>query len=221
MNEIAYRINSEETLKQGYLVLDFLEVKKEGSSYRIVSIKPEDRSLSQWRALAQHPVDKEIFAFILKEELLFQQKATGRVPSIDALNVRQLHVSSLQVIPLFKLLASTQKLYCHDKALVIDLFGQADFYYEVTRLDQERIEIKGHLRWRDVDIALNDCEAIGPGKPLWFVRGLSLKTIRTTISWKKLLEVRKAPLILEGYAKQTFLEEFEPEDPDTPQFIIK
>jgi len=76
----------------------------------------------------------------------------------------------------------------------LDLFGKTEFYYEGIPLKPGQLEIKGRLRWRDTDIALNDCEAIGPGKPhSWFVRGLALKMIHTSVNWKKLQELKAKP----------------------------
>lgn len=219
MSEIAYAINSSATLEQGCLVLDLLEAIKENYSYRL--LPSEGRLVPQWRSMAKQPADQEAFAFLLKEELLFQQRLTGKTPHADSLRLQQLHVPSSQVLPAFKLLSSTQKLFCQGKQLVIDLFGQAEFYYEASPLTNGKLEIKGRLGWRDTDIALAECEALGPGKPLWFVRGLTLKMISTSISWKRLQELRRGPLILEGGAKQTFLDNLDPEDPEMPKLVVK
>ncbi len=219
MSEIAYAINSLATLEQGMLVLDLLEAVKENYSYRL--LPSEGQLVSKWRALAKPAADQEAFAFLLKEELLFQQRKTGKTPHADSLNIKQLHISVNQVATAFKLLAATQKIYCQGKQLVIDLFGQAEFYYTATSLKGGQLEIQGRLRWRDTDIALSECEAIGPGKPLWFVRGLALKMIHTTVSWKRVQELKRTPLLLEGGIKQKFLEELDPNDPDVPKLVIK
>jgi SNF2 family DNA or RNA helicase len=221
MREIAYAINPQATLNQGCLVLDLLEVVKEGHSYCPLPLS-EGYSVPKWRSLALHPTDKETFAFLLKEELLFQQQASGKTPHVDSLQLRQVHISSSQVFTALKLLAPTQKLYCQGKQLVVDLFGKTELYYEGIPLNNNQLEIKGRLRWRETDIALSECEAIGPGKPHhWFVRGLSLKMIHTSINWRRLQELKQAPLLLEGGAKQTFLDDLDPEDLDSPQLIVK
>jgi superfamily II DNA or RNA helicase len=220
MSEIAYAINSSLTLEQGYLVLDLLEVSKEGYSYRIQPAV-ETRLVPQWRAMAKQRADQEAFAFLLKEELLFQQRIMGKTPHADSLPLKHLHVSPAQVLAAFKLLAATQKLYCQGKQLVIDLFGPAEFYYEGTLLKGGGLEVKGRLRWRDTDVALSECEAVGPGKPFWFVRGLTLKLIGTSLGWKRVQELKRAPLLLEGGAKQAFLEDLDPEDLDMPKLVMK
>jgi len=220
MNQIAYAINPIFTLEQGCLVLDLLEVKKEGHSYHLQPPNLE-RTVPQWRSLAKQPADQEAFSFLLKEELQHQQRTKGKTPQTDSLLLRQLHISHSQVLPAFKLLSSTQKLYCQGKQLVIDLFGPAEFYYEALPLQGAQLEIKGRLRWSNKDIALTECDALGPGKPLWFVHGLLLKIIGTSLNWKRLQELRQSPLILGGGAKQTFLEDLDPNDPDTPKLVVK
>ena len=215
MSEIAYILNPQATFTHNCLVLDLLEATKDG-----LRIPQEAPPAAYWRTLVKQPADQEALAFLFKEELAFQQRLTNKTPSLDTLRIKQVHISPSQVSAAFKLLALTQKLYCQGKELVVDLFGQAEFYYEALPLSPERLEIKGYFRWRDTLIALNECEALIPGKPHWFVRGFSLKAIKTEISWKQLQEARH-PFLLEGRAKQAFLENLDPEDPDTPRLILK
>jgi hypothetical protein len=215
MSEIAYALNPQATLTHNCLVLDLLEaIKNEWCTPK------EAPSVAYWRALAKQPTDQEALTFLIKEELAFQQRLTGKTPSLDTLRVKQVHVSPSHVSAAFKLLALAQNLYCNGKQLVVDLFGQAEFYYEAYPLSPERLEVKGYLRWRDTLVTLNECEALIPGKPHWFVRGFTLKAIKTEISWKQLQEARQS-LLLEGRAKQTFLDNLDPEDSDTPQLIVK
>lgn len=217
MKEIAYSINPQATREEGCLVLDLMEMKREGYSYVLNPIS-EKRPVAQWRALEQKETDKEILNFFLKEELAFQQRILGKTPYVESLWLNQVHVSSLQVQSAFKLLASTKKLYCKGKQLVVDLFGKGEFYYEGSLLEGGKLEIKGHLRWRDTDIDLRECEAIIPGTPLWFVSGITLKMVGASVSWKRFQEL---PIVLEGGAKQSFLEELDPEDSDAPKLVVK
>lgn len=221
MSEIAYTIHSQATLDQGCLVLDLVEASKEGAIYRI---NPPSKGLlvPQWRSLALQTVDKEAFAFLLKEELLFQQRATGKIPYAESLVLKQVHIPPTQVQAALQLLAPTQKLFYQGKQLILDLYGKTEFYYEGIPLKNGQLEIRGRLRWRDTDIALNECEVVGPGKPYhWFVRGLTLKLIHSSIPWKKLQELKRAPLVLEGGKKQSFLDDLDPEDADAPILIVK
>lgn len=210
MTEITYALNVQATLEQGCLVIDLLEANKS-----------EVHPVAYWRSLARHPHDQEILAFFWKEELNFQQRTTGRSSPLESLKLKQVHISPMQVSAAFKLLAVTQKLYCKGKQLVVDLFNPATFYYEAANLSSGSLEIKGRLRWGQHDLDLRDCDAIGPGKPNWFVHHFSLKMIQPSISWKTLRELRQASLLLEGTAKQAFLEDLDPKDPDTPQLVFK
>jgi len=221
MREIAYAVNSQSTLNQGHLVLDLIEAIKEGYTYHLSPI-PEGYLVPKWRSLTRESSDLELFTFLLKEELFYQQKKTGKTPHIDSLLLKQVHISSHQIATAFKLLAPTQKLFCQGKQLILDLFGKTEFYYSAIPLKTGQLEIQGRLRWRETDIALSECEAVGPGKPHhWFIKGLALKLIQTSVSWKQLQELKQGPLLLEGGAKQTFLDNLDLEEPDSPRLVMK
>lgn len=220
MSEIAYTINSQATLNQACLVLDLLEATKEGHAYKLNPSK--GLLVTQLRSLILQAADKEAFEFLLKEELLFQQRATGKTPHVNSLVLKQLHISPTQVGTALQLLAPTQKLYCQGKQLILDFYGTTEFYYEGTLLKNNQLKINGRLRWRDTDILLSECAAVGPGKPHhWFVHGLVLKMIHTSINWKKLQELKHDSLLLEGGTKQAFLDDLDLEDSDTPRLVIK
>ncbi len=222
MNEIAYKINIASTLEEGVLVLDLFEVVREGHHYLSQAGAIEKRLASQWRALASLSTDKEIFAFLLEKELVFQQGKTAQTPYLESFRFNQFHVIPSHLVAAFNLLSRTQKLYCGNKQIVIDIFGKTEFYYEGSFLKPGQLEITGHLRWRDVDIPLSECIALGAGKPHhWFVRGLTLKFIHTSVNWKQLTALRGAPLLLEGVAIQQFLDTLDSEDEDAPQLVIK
>lgn len=217
---IAYIINPKLTLEQGCLVLDLSVVVKEGYLYNF-NTPSNSLLVPQWRKLAAESVDKEAFAFLLKEELLFQQRLTGKTPHADSLLLQHIHIPPSQVLPTFELLSKTQKLFCSGKQLTIDFYGKTEFYYEGASLQNSQLEIKGHLKWRETDILITECQALIPGKPHhWFVRGLTLKMIQTSISWKNLHTLAHTSLVLEGGKKQTFLEELDLEDADTPRLIM-
>ncbi len=69
MSEIAYTINPQVSLSQGYLVLDLLEVIKEGYSYQIITHSKE-RLIPHWRSLAKTPSDQEVFNFLIRKKIL-------------------------------------------------------------------------------------------------------------------------------------------------------
>ena len=205
MKEIAYSICPQPTMESGCLVLELREAAREGHSLAILPSE-EKRSIVYWQSLARLPADQEVLAFFLK---------------LNGQTTTEIHIPSSQVQAALKLLAATQKLFCEGKHLAIDLFGKTEFYYEGIPHNNGKLEIQGKLRWRETTIDLNNCQAIIPGKPHAFVYGLSLKMIGTSISWKRLKELKQGHLLLEGGAKQTFLEEVDPHDPDEPKLMLK
>ncbi|MBA2368692.1 MAG: DEAD/DEAH box helicase [Candidatus Protochlamydia sp.] len=177
---------------------------------------------SRWKSMAKDENDKQAFQALFKEEAAYRQRLTGRTPQLDNVIIEKWHISALQAVPALKLLAMTRKLYFNNKALIIDFMGRVDFYYEILGREGQSIEIKPHLKWRDTDIAISECDCIGPGKPVWFVKGISLKGISTSLSWKELLRAFQTdPWLLDGPAKKAFLEEIDFKDTDTPQIILK
>ncbi|MFI5344609.1 MAG: SNF2-related protein, partial [Chlamydiales bacterium] len=207
MNEIRYFIEKQEAERQDFLVI---RLAKQGFT------------LAEWRKLASTPEDKEALSLLLKEEIAYQQRMTGRTPHAETMPLHRIHVSPAEAIPILQLLASAQKLYFGDKQLVADFYGQVQFYYEALVREDQSLAVSGHLKWRETDIPLSECLCIGPGKPNWFIRGISLKLITTSISWKRLHQIYHShPLILEGAQKTAFLDENEDQDPDSPQIVIK
>ncbi len=151
---------------------------------------------------------------------MLQRTNNGKAPHLDSLTLKQVRVSPSQSLTALKLLAPTQKLYCQGKQLILDLFVQTEFYYEGILSNTGSLTIDGRLRWRETDISINECDAMGPSQPHhWFLRGLTLRLIQTPISWKDLQKLRQAPLILEGGFKQSFLSDLE--DPNAPKLIMK
>lgn len=220
MKEIAFAVNPQATLDHNCLVLDLLEGVRESYAFSVQQVH-EKRTVTAWQLLAHSPADREALTFLVKEELLYQQQATGKTPHKDNYLLKQVHVPASHVQTVFKLLASTQKLFCEGKQLVIDLYGQAEFFYEGTPLEEGKLQIRGGLRWRDTTITLDKCQAVIPGKPHWFVCGLVLKMIGTFVSWQPLKELKQTPLCLAGGAKQTFLDALDPNDSDEPKLFVK
>lgn len=219
MVEIGFAINPQATTTTGCLVLDLVEVVHEGYA---LSLKPvqELRRSTEWQSLARLPTDREVLSFLIKEEWAYQQKATGKTPHKESFLFNQVHVSPLQTKKAIESLAPTQKLFCAGKQLTVDLYGTAEFFYEGSLLGVQ-LEIQGKLSWRDTVISLKDCPVIIPGKPHWFVHGILLKMIGTSISWKQLKDLHQEPHVLEGSAKHTFLDALDPEDSDAPKLMLK
>lgn len=214
MKEIAFAINSKATVEQNCLVLDL--VQGEGRPFAL-SEKSELKTVAQWRILAQNPADKEALTILLKEEFSYQNKLTGKTPHAESFQLNQVHIFPSQVQAALKILAPTQKLFFQGKQLVVDLYGKVEFFYEAKRLEGGKLEVMGKLRWKEIEIEIPPC--IIPGKPLAFVYGISLKMMEPAPTWNRLKELKNGPLILEGMAKQAFLDAID--DPDEPKLILK
>lgn len=207
MHNITYTIEKQDAERQDLLVIRLSE---------------QNLNLTQWRKMAISPLDKEALTLLLKEEMAYQQRLNGRTPHAESLSFCKIHVGPAQTIPILQHLALTHQLYFNGKQLVADFYGRVEFYYDAVIREYQALEVNGRLKWRDIDIPLSECSYIGPGKPNWFIRGISLKLITTSVSWKRLHQMYHArPLILQGPQKKAFLEEIDPDDSDTPQMIIK
>jgi superfamily II DNA or RNA helicase len=192
MNELVYTLDS--ATKEGLIIT--------------LGDKNGGKTFSAWKTLASKESDKQALEALLKEEMAYQKKLTGKTAQIDSLILHKIHVSTPQSIPILQLIAS--KLYFDKNQLVCDFYGKVDFYYEIVPLPNNKIEVHGRLKSRSSDIPLTECSFIGPGKPHWFVHGISLKVIATDISWKE-LQLARAPRTLEGSQKALFLEEAQDE----------
>lgn len=213
MSEIAYVLDREEMLITGQMAIHLADW---SGSLEFPSFPG-----SRWKSMAKDENDIKALQLLFKEEAAYQQKLTGRTPQLDTLIIGKLHISPAQAVPILKILAMTRKLYFNDKALILDFMGRVDFYYEIFTREGQQIEISPHLKWRDTDIEVGKCDCIGPGKPVWFVKGIVLKGISTTLSWKELLRAYQThPWLLEGPQKAAFLEEIDQEDEGSPQMVL-
>ena len=109
MNEIGYTILPQLTLEKNCLVIELVQARKENHSY-LLTPTPYALPPSKWQALASHPVDKEVLAFLIKEELLFQKRASGKTHHADDLLLKQVHISPSQLLTALELLAPTHRL---------------------------------------------------------------------------------------------------------------
>ncbi len=219
MVAIVYFIHPERSEKDNTLVIEIVEVEKEGIPLHPLSANHPLTPSTLGRLCTTQ--DQAVLDFLIQAELQFQCHLTGRTPRAESTSFRFIHIEQNQAIEALKLLASTHKLYFKNKQLVADFFGKVEFYYQIERLDSHKIHISGRLKWRDNDLAIQACDFIGVGKPHWFIRGFSLKVITTQISWKHLKQAYDVhPWILEGPQKQSFLENLDVDDPDHPQTIV-
>ncbi|MDP1881196.1 MAG: hypothetical protein Q8K60_09690, partial [Parachlamydiaceae bacterium] len=218
--EIAYSINPEETLNLGCLVLDFIKLSKDRLSHSTESLI-DCLSPSQLRIHTTSSSEKEILNFLLKEEALYQQRQKGETVPLESIRIKKVHVHHQQISKALNELAPIQKLYCKGRQLVVDLYGEATFYYEGISINTQLLEVKGRIKWGQNDFSFADCSALIPGNPSWVVFGISLKKMIRTPSWKELVKLKQSSLILEGREKKHFLDDLDPLDSDSAQLIMK
>lgn len=210
MTEIRYTIDPKESDETQTLALCLIE-------YPEASSRPLMRSV----LYKLSPQDKEVLDLLIQSELDFQKQMKGRAPPADAFSFALVHIKPSSVLEVLKQVGATGKLYFGNKQLTPDLYGRAEFYYQAVASINGALEINGHFKWRETDIPLKDCDWIGIGKPAWFIRGISLKILSTDISSKELKKLYYQPtILLEGVAKQQFLESLDPEDPESPRLIL-
>ncbi len=206
MHDIYYTIEKQEAVEQDYLV---------------ITLPQSGLTLPQWRAKGLKQQDKDLITLLVKEESAYQLRLTKRTPHVETMPIHRLRISTAQTLTLLEKLAETQQLFFNEKQLVVDFYMPVQFYYKGTQGNNQTLHLTGRIKWRETDIALTDCEVIGPGKNPWFVRGIALKKIATPISWKELKNLYSEQLlILEGAQKLAFLEEIE-EDHEGPQLILE
>ncbi len=218
MSEIAYSIHHEFTIQRGCLVIELLELSKEAAIDSIV-MYPSGLPADQWQQIAHTIVDREALAFLLKEDRTSKSIAGLKTSTSVFKTINYLQVRPSQVLALFKLLAVTQKVFFNKQKLIVDLYGQAEFYYEGVLQPTDGLMVEGKIRYKEQTLNLSQCLAIGPGIPFWYIHDTILRTIKTHLSWAKLFLLRQGPLSLHGDAKQKFLKDVDPTDLETPQII--
>ena len=219
-SEVAYSVSPQLTLKENCLVVELAKAQKVNFIYNLTS-PPEGLTANKWLAIATQNTDREAIDFLIKEELLYQKRISGKTPPRESFSFKYIHIAPSQIQLAFELLSATHKLFCNQRQLIVDLFAKTEFYYSGNSLPEGVLEVSGRLLIGDTDIALNDCIAVGPGNPLnWFIRGVSLKFIRPeTLLWKQLKDLYITPFLLEGGHKQHFLDSLNEEE--APRFVLK
>ncbi len=220
MNQIAFSIEKEETESTGLLTIRLVYIERKSESTDFVNTS---WTLGKWRSLALDVKQKQLIDYLAVQEQSYQSKLTGKAHPIlsDTSSLILVHVSPKEVLSFFEQASIAQSLYFQGKQLVADLFGRASLYYACTASGEDLI-VNTHLKWRDQDIPLQQCNCIGPGQPLWFIRGIQLKLIETDSAWKDFLSAYKNEnRVLKNVEKAAFLESGDPEDSLAPKIIFK
>ena len=101
-NEIAYAILPQSTFDQNCLMIELVEARKTNFIYDLTS-PSEGLTVNKWLALAIQPLDKEVVEFLIKEELLYQKRTSGKTPHREAILLKFIHISPSQVQPALEL----------------------------------------------------------------------------------------------------------------------
>ncbi len=219
MKEIVYFIHPQNTLSQGCLVLDLVESFAKGHETEF-HFPQEGYSIAKWRSMLKGSLETELFTFLLQETFSFAPGRMGR--QSEHLILKQLKIHPEKVEEAFKRIAPLQKLFFQGNRLVIDVLGKAEFYYSGTSEEKGVLRIEGRVKWRDRDIDLAGCEAVGCGRPFhWFVKGLTLKFIQTHVTWKMLHSMKSGAISLDGEAKANFLDNLDPSDAELPVLVMQ
>jgi superfamily II DNA or RNA helicase len=103
-------------------------------------------------------------------------------------------VYHLEEISSFKQLPRDGKFFYRGKRVIVDLYTDVVFYYEVF---SERIV--GMLRFKEKEVPLAECEALFPG---WYLYGGVLRMLPAEVDWKWVELVYPTPKAITG--KQFF-----------------
>jgi len=100
-----------------------------------------------------------------------------------------------QWIQELKSLSMQGKIYFNGKQLALDFYGKAEFFYEVAPEENGELTVSGKLKWSNQEIDIRECDFIFQGTPRFFIKGIYLKIIEPTLSWKEILKLqeKKAP----------------------------
>lgn len=178
MTEITFHIDSK--LSQGCLAIRLETAEREGHYLNISKNTPP----LTWPSLTKLAQAKEMptLELLKSEELAYQTKVNGRAPSIATHHFNLVHVSSKQSKETLKLLAATGKLYFNGKNLAADFFSESIFYYEVHSSDRTaQARIKNNTQ----DFPLHECDFVFQGPPHGYIKGVSLKFITSSATWKE------------------------------------
>jgi superfamily II DNA or RNA helicase len=121
--------------------------------------------------------------YIIDKELSIHNQALVLKITDASGRVQTKSIPFSQTFELFKQLAVSGNLYYNDKHLVIDLFGKAEFFYRVSSSGGKPV-VQGMIKTGSQEILLSSCDFICGGPPHWFIKGISLKFISTSVSFK-------------------------------------
>ena len=205
LKRIAFSIEPEKTVESNSLVISLGERQPTGELVHTEAKQPR----SYWLSLARENEEKQALAALLEE-----YQSTVPVKSIS--------IPAHRAVAILKLLSAAGSLYCKNNQLVVDLYGAAAFYYAGTVVPENGLELKGCLKWREQPFLLEECICVGPGRPLWFIKGITLRFLSTVMTWKELKHAfLNQNWVVRDLEKNQFLDALSEADADTPRLIFQ
>jgi superfamily II DNA or RNA helicase len=116
-------------------------------------------------------------ALKLLEQEERQQPAATRKP-------QSYRIPHGRFFPILKLLAATGNLHLGANRITIDLFGKVNSSYRIESVEGNMFAISCQCEAHGESFPLSQCDFVGAGSPIWFVRKGMLKLIQQDISWK-------------------------------------
>ncbi len=116
-----------------------------------------------------------------KQKALYLEIIKGAPPSsLRALNLKKIPFDkSYEALKL--ILTHGGAIYFKEKRLVIDLFGKAQFYYRLEKVE-DHIVLSGGFKIRQHDFPLSSIDLLALGRPSWFIKDYHLFVIDPEIS---------------------------------------
>lgn len=151
----------------------------------------------------------------LKLEGQFTPKDTPFVTFMQQRGLRQkevIHIPAKHAYDAFKALAAVGELYVNGKQLLVDLYGKSSVVYRV----REGGVVSGEIHYNETviplaEIALSD--ALGAGRPHWYLHGIVIRFIQTEISWSDLYQLAYTPQNITSRHLQEIVNDDDPESP--------
>jgi len=188
MREIAYIIDKEQSLKNSALTIRIVYAERDGYYLNLNDTRQELYIKEIEKILTVQ--DKLALQFLISEEIKFQKKTANKILKEERILLNSLKVSSNQSIQALKLMAATGKLHFNGKVLAADFYGKTDFNYFVETEDNGEIKVSGLLKWKGGECTLTECDFIAAGPPHFFIKGILLKMIGTSVTWKELSRLK-------------------------------
>jgi SNF2 family DNA or RNA helicase len=182
MKEIAYVIDKDLSIKSSQLVIK-IHLK---NGFDLIA---DDKSAHYFRPELEKlltSLDKLALNHLIQEEINFQKKTTNKIIREDAVSLKCLHISPIQSIQALKLMAATGKLYFNGKTLAADFYGKTDFSYVIEPDNTGKLCVFGKIEWKNGECFVQDCDLTLPGNPHFMIKGIFLRLINSTVTWREL-----------------------------------